>query len=80
MNKPKLERTILCDNTLFRTDDIVVVNTVGSYGSEYKGRISDIDESVFYLDMSEKYCRVERRFEYKNVESIRYLHTEGESE
>lgn len=72
MNKPKREETILYSDILFRRGDIVTIKTIGTYGRECTGRISGVDTSHFWLDMSEKYHENIQKFEYDDIGYIKY--------
>lgn len=72
LDKPKREETIFYNGILFRKGDIVTVKTSGTYGTERTGRISGIDISHFWLDMSEQYKENVRGFEYDDIEYIKY--------
>lgn len=72
LDKPKREETIIYNGTLFRKDDIVTVKTSGTYGTERTGRISGIDISHFWLDMSEQYRENVQRFEYDDIDYMEY--------
>lgn len=72
LDRPKREETILYNDTLFRRGDIVTIKIVGTYGYERTGRISSIDTSHFWLDMSKPYRENVQRFEYGDIEYIKY--------
>lgn len=72
LGMPKLEETIFYNGTLFCEGDIVTIKTIGTYGTEYTGRISGIDTSHFWLDMSEQYQTNIRKFEYNDISYIKY--------
>ena len=72
LDKPKREETIFYNGTLFRKGDIVTIKTSGTYGTERIGRISGIDISHFWLDMSEQYRENVQRFEYGDIDYMEY--------
>lgn len=72
LDKPKREETIFYNGILFRKGDIVTIKTIGTYGKEHMGRISGIDTSHFWLDMSEQYRENVQRFECDDIEYIKY--------
>lgn len=72
LNRPKKEETIFYNGTLFRKGDIVTIKISGSYGKEYTGRISGIDISDFWLDMSKQYQENCRKFKYDEISYIKY--------
>lgn len=73
LNRPKQEETIFYNGTLFHKGDIVTIKTIGTYGKEHTGRISGVDNSHFFLDMSEQYRENIQRFEYDDIEYIKYV-------
>lgn len=72
LSRPKKEETIFYNGTLFRKGDIVMIKTIGTYGYECTGRISGIDTSRFWLDMSKPYRENVQKFEYDDIEYIKY--------
>lgn len=73
LDKPKREETIFYNGTLFRKGDIVTIKTSGTYGTKRTGRISGIDTSHFWLDMSEQYHENIQRFEYGDIDYMEYV-------
>lgn len=80
LNRPKQEETIFYNGVLFRKGDIVTIKTSGTYGREHTGRISGIDTSHFWLDMSEQYHENIRRFEYGDIGYMKYAAEPADSE
>lgn len=79
--RPEKEEVIFYNGTLYRRDDIVTIKTTGTYGREHTGRISGIDTSCFWLDMSKEYHEDIRRFEYDDIDYIKYAaETDSESQ
>lgn len=72
LGKPKREETIIYNGILFRKGDIVTIKTSGTYGREHTGRLSGIDTSRFWLDMSEQYHENIQRFEYSDIDYMEY--------
>lgn len=80
LDKPKREETIIYNGILFRKGDIVMIKTSGTYGREHTGRISGIDTSHFWLDMSEQYRENVRRLEYDDIDYMEYAAEPADSD
>lgn len=72
-NRPKYEEVISYNGIDYHEGDLVEIQTIGTYGHNFIGCIDSIDTSSFWLDVSEKYNAYIKKFDYDEIESIKYF-------